>query len=80
MGQVVVEAEIGPLRIHERDIVAGCEVAPKGLLHTKCGFQPANKAILSAEGLEPVSSFDPVASRVFPPAQIRIANGKKIPV
>ena len=59
--QVIVQPEVGPLRIHQRDAITLYGVATEGLLHPEHRLEAANPAIQAAEGLRAVISLNPIA-------------------
>ena|SRR5690242_7462510 len=67
MRQVVVEAKVCALRVHQRQIVACNCVASKCLLHPEYRLEAPDEAIQSAEGLRPIIEFDPVPLGMMAP-------------
>jgi hypothetical protein len=61
MRQVVIEAKVGSLRIHQRQAVADDGVAAEGLLNSEDRLDTANRAVKTAEGMCAVVGLDPVA-------------------
>ena len=66
MRQVVVQPEIGTLRIHGWDTVPAESVEAKALIHPEDGFNAPNEAVEAAEGAAAVGGLNPVALRVLP--------------
>ena len=72
MRQIVVEAEVRALGVHQRHAIADIGVVePEGLLHPEERFKPANQAVEASEGLRTVVELDPIALRVLATIEFR---------
>src|SRR5271154_228544 len=70
--QVVVEAEVCALRVHQRHAVADIRVVEaEGLLHAEKRFKPANKTVEASKGLRAVIELDPITLRVLSAVELR---------
>ena len=70
MWEVIVEAKVSTLGVHERQSVAVVRVAAESLLHPKNGLDAADPAIEPAERLRPVVRLNPVTLRVMAPRKL----------